>query len=409
MESINSYNDAISSANLLRNANFSTLQEQSDRFIDDEKDVRSKIEAATLPFEVPVLEHTLGNLGKKALVKAGLRNEEDEDGIVKSLGKKGLKAILKKIKGDDGDDDDDTKTETPETETPKSEIPKNQDAIDEMQSQHDVADEIIGKQQEIVDAAKQGVGYDASDGRIAQGQIDAQEQFKTDNPIPEPEGASAEDSDAVKGLKQAQKDAEDLRDATGKELDTAKQAATDAESNVADKEQAVQDAQDEVDGNARRAANEGANDTTDEAAERSISDAKSKVSLNDAQDDLEDAKSGLTDANKTVDETSEMFGEHSAAADTAKGAVDEATDEAAATGEKSVAKSLAEKLAAKAGEAEVEGGGPEDVFGDIAAAGLAIGSLFASIFGKKIKKPDPTAALPALELHVSQGFGLAGN
>jgi len=404
MENINSYNDAISSANLLRNANFSTLTEQSDRFIDKEKETREKIEGATLPFEIPVLEHTLGSLGKKALVKAGLRSEEDEDGIVKSLGKKGLKAILKKIKGDDGDDGDDTKTETPKTETPKNEVTKNQDEIDEMQSQHDAADEIIGKQQKIVDAAKEGTGYDASDGRIAQSQIDAQEQFKTDNPIPEPETETV-DSDAVKGLKQAQKDAEDLRDATGQELDTAKQAATDAESNVADKEQAVQDAENEVDANARRAQNEGANDTADEAAERAINDSNSKVSLNDARNDLDDAKSGLTDANKTVDETSEMFGEHSAAADTAKGAV----DEAAASGEKSEVKSLAEKLAAKAGEAEVEGGGPEDVFGDVAAAGLAIGSLFASIFGKKIKRPDPAAALPALELHVSQGFGLAGN
>ena len=201
MENINSYNDAISSANLLRNANFSTLTEQSDRFIDKEKETREKIEGATLPFEIPVLEHTLGSLGKKALVKAGLRSEEDEDGIVKSLGKKGLKAILKKIKGDDGDDDaSDTKTEPPKTETPKNEVTKNQDEIDDMQSQHDAADEIIGKQQKIVDAAKEGTGYDASDGRIAQSQIDAQEKFKTDNPIPEPETETV-DSDVKTSTK----------------------------------------------------------------------------------------------------------------------------------------------------------------------------------------------------------------
>jgi len=97
MENINSYNDAISNANLIRNANFSTLQETADRFIDKEKEIREKIEESTLPFEVPVLEHTLGELGKKALVKAGLRSADDEDTITRSLAKKGLNTVLEKL------------------------------------------------------------------------------------------------------------------------------------------------------------------------------------------------------------------------------------------------------------------------------------------------------------------------
>ena len=145
-----------------------------------------------------------------------------------------------------------------------------------------------------------------------------------------------------------------------------------------------------------------------------LSDANDRDSLNDARNDLDDAKQGLDDAKQNVSDTQDLLDTHTNLANQAKSDVENATktsveDEAGAQAEKTAGKSLAEKLAEKAGMTELEGGGPEDVGADIVSAGLAIGSLFASIFGKKIKKPDPTAQLPALELHVSQGFGLVGN
>ena len=96
MENINTYSDTMNTANLFRNANFSILQEKSDQFIEKQKETKEKIEGSTLPFEIPVLDHTLGNLGKKALEKVGLRSAEDEDTITRSLVKKGLSAILDK-------------------------------------------------------------------------------------------------------------------------------------------------------------------------------------------------------------------------------------------------------------------------------------------------------------------------
>jgi len=353
MENINSFNDSLSNANLLRNANFSTLQESTDRFIDDEKDIRGKIEGATLPFEVPVLEHTLGNLGKKALVKAGLRSEEDEDGIVKSLGKKGLKAILKKIQGDDVPD-----VTPPAPAAAPAAAPATAPAA---------------------------------------------------QPAAQPTAAG--DSDEVKNLKRLQQEAEDQRDQTASDLEDAKSAVTDATADVAVKEQAVQDAETIVEGNARRAVSQAGGRISQS---QQVADANDRSSLNDARTDLDNAKSGLDDANQNVSDTQDLLDTHSNLADQAKSDVENATKttvegEAEGQAEKTGAKTLAEKLAEKAGMAEVEGGGPEDIGGDIVAAGLAIGSLFASIFGKKIKKPDPTAQLPALQLKVTQGFGLAGN
>jgi len=326
MENINSFNDSLSNANLLRNANFSTLQESTDRFIDNEKDIRGKIEGATLPFEVPVLEHTLGNLGKK-----------------------GLKAILKKIQGDDVPDA--TPPAAPAAPAAQPAAPAQQPA------------------------------------------------------------APAGDSDEVKNLKRLQQEAEDQRDQTASDLEDAKSAVTDATADVAVKEQAVQDAETIVEGNARRAVSQAGGRINQS---QQISDANDRSSLNDARTDLDNAKSGLDDAKQNVSDTQDLLDTHSNLADQAKSDVENATKttvegEAEGQAEKTGAKSLAEKLAEKAAAAEVEGGGPEDIGGDIVAAGLAIGSLFASIFGKKIKKPDPTAQLPALQLKVSQGFGLAGN
>jgi len=342
MENINSYNDAISNANLMRNANFSSLTEQADRFIDKEKEVREKIEGATLPFEVPVLEGTLGTLGKKALVKAGLRNADDEDGITKSLVKKGLNSILEKIQGP---------KPAPAPEAPAPEAPAPE--------------------------------------------------------APAPAG----DTEEVQNLKRLQQEAEAQRDQTASDLENAKGDVADATADVAGKEQAVQDAETIVEGNARRAVAQAGGRTS---LNQQVSDANDRSSLNDARDDLDNAKDTLNDAKQNVSDTQDLLDTHTNLANQAKSDVENATktsveEDVGTQAEKTAGKSLAEKLAEKAGMTELEGGGPEDIGGDIIAGGLAIASFFASIFGKKVKRPDPESQLPALQLKVSQGFGLAGN
>ena len=346
MESINSYNDSISSANLLRNANFSTLSEQADRFIDKEKEVREKIEGSTLPFEVPVLEHTLGDLGKKVLVKAGLRSAEDEDSITKSLLKKGLNSVLQKIKGD-------------------SEAP-----------------------------------------------VPAPRDPATIRPTPKPRPQSSlPESDEVKSLRQAQTDAENLRDQTASDLEDAKNSVQDATDDLASKQQALTDAQNLVDSNAERATAQAGGRISQS---QQISDANDRASLNDARNDVDNAKDALDDAKQNVSDTQDLLDTHTNLANQAKMDVENATkttveEDVSSQAEKTAGKSLAERLAEKAGLAELEGGGPEDLAGDVVAGGLAIASFFASIFGKKIKRPDPEDALPSLQLKVSQGFGLSGN
>ena len=94
--------------------------------------------------------------------------------------------------------------------------------------------------------------------------------------------------------------------------------------------------------------------------------------------------------------------------DTASTAAKSAAKTAAKTEIEQQGKSEAEKLAEKAALAEAEGGGPEDIAGDLVAGGLAIASLFASIFGKKIKHPDVGAEAAKFSINASQGFGLSG-
>ncbi len=352
MENINSYDSAISNANLLRNANFSTLSEQADRFVDKEKEVREKIEGSTLPFEVPVLEHTLGDLGKKALVKAGLRSADDEDSITKSLLKKGLNSVLQKIKGDAGI--------TPDTESP---VPAPRDPA-------------------------------------------------SIRPTPKPRPQSSlPESDEVKSLRQAQTDAENLRDQTASDLEDAKNSVSDATQDLANKQQALTDAQNLVDSNTERATAQAGGPVSQS---QQISDANDRSALNDARNDVDNAKDALDDAKQNVSDTQDLLDTHTNLANQAKTDVENATkttveEDVSAQAEKTAGKTLAQRLAEKAGMAEIEGGGPEDMAGDLIAGGLAIASFFASIFGKKIKRPDPESQLPSLQLKVSQGFGLAGN
>ena len=56
----------------------------------------------------------------------------------------------------------------------------------------------------------------------------------------------------------------------------------------------------------------------------------------------------------------------------------------------------------EAGEAEAAGGGPEDPLADIIAAGVGLGSLFATIFGQKTHHPEPVAPT----INSQTGFGI---
>lgn len=76
---------------------------------------------------------------------------------------------------------------TSEVKADEPEVPKPVDPAAELKAQHAAADLDIEKNQNIVDevATKTNPVYDEADGRVAQRQIDAQKQFKTDNPLPE--------------------------------------------------------------------------------------------------------------------------------------------------------------------------------------------------------------------------------
>jgi|DEB0MinimDraft_6_1074348.scaffolds.fasta_scaffold25855_3 hypothetical protein len=54
------------------------------------------------------------------------------------------------------------------------------------------------------------------------------------------------------------------------------------------------------------------------------------------------------------------------------------------------------------GEVEAASGGPEDVIGDIVAAGVGLASLFGTIFGSKTNHPNPVAP----QINSQVGFGI---
>tara|TARA_R110002073_G_scaffold83640_1_gene199379 strand:+ start:656 stop:1711 length:1056 start_codon:yes stop_codon:yes gene_type:complete len=81
-----------------------------------------------------------------------------------------------------------TKPPVPKPDPPKPPAPGGEppDPAADLKAQHATADSEIERNQKIVDeAGEDNPVYSESDGRIAQSQIDAQKQFKTDNPLPE--------------------------------------------------------------------------------------------------------------------------------------------------------------------------------------------------------------------------------
>jgi len=62
-----------------------------------------------------------------------------------------------------------------------------------------------------------------------------------------------------------------------------------------------------------------------------------------------------------------------------------------------------EKGFGAAAETEAEGGGPEDIFGDLAAIGVGIGTIFGGL--KAQKSPDPATYLPTIAGTGAKGVG----
>ena len=374
MENINTYSDTMNTANLFRNANFSILQEKSDQFIEKQKETKEKIEGSTLPFEIPVLDHTLGNLGKKALEKMGLRSAEDEDTITRSLVKKGLSAILDKAG-----------IQQPNILKPK--LKKKDDDGDE-----DDADDAADDAADVADGAAAdtaGAGSAAADTTAA-----AMTTADIDQATSLASGITTATADTT----------------TAAISSAAADTTAAAVSNTAD-QLASRGALRIISGAARNDFGGGGSsgaqigdvirgvgpgDPVTGAAEES-SGLSSDTAASRGQAVLEDfaKQDGDLTTNTTLD-------------DTASTAAKSAAKTAAKTEIEQQGKSEAEKLAEKAALAEAEGGGPEDIAGDLVAGGLAIASLFASIFGKKIKHPDVGAEAAKFSINASQGFGLSG-
>lgn len=83
------------------------------------------------------------------------------------------------------------------------------------------------------------------------------------------------------------------------------------------------------------------------------------------------------------------------------GAADDATEAAAGAGE-SIGEDVAGGLAA-AGETEAATGGPLDIFGDVAALAIGLGTIFAGVYGAK--KPPQPEHVPIVNPVVQKGLG----
>jgi len=360
MENSDSYSEVMGQANLFRNANFSALQQKADMYIDKEKNEKDEIEGVTMPLEIPLIDKFGGRIGKRVMKKLGMETEEG-DGLMKTLAKKGLNSLLEKAGLKDkaskpptkpDDDDDDDKDEPSEDAKPSEEL---SDAIED-----------------------EDTSFDAVKNR-----------FKK---------LSDEDKDDVRN--NLENDSQFTSKETLENLpDDIREASQLKNTSLLNDEVKQKEAQ----------AGEEAGDALGEEPEL-LSGVKSAVS---------DAKGAISDATDTG-LSSITSGVKSALSD-AKGAVSDAVDtglkDTVTTGLKDTVttglkdaisgggKSLAEKLAAKSAEVEAEGGGPEDIGGDIVSAGLAIGAMFASIFGKHIKHPN--IQNQETTLTATQGYGLA--
>ena len=356
MENSDSYSEVMGQANLFRNANFSALQEKANMYIDKEKEEKEEIEGVTLPLEIPLIDKFGGKVGKKIMEKLGMESKDD-DGLMETLAKKGLNSLLEKAglkKPDDKPTED-----------------KDDDDKDEPAEDEDISDNI----QQNMDTSKISNDEDVNNAR----------QFLKDRSN---NFSNSDDRQEIAN--------EILQNKPHEIASNIKEQAENLESDQNIINKAENDDSIEKNNNEPQDVPEGLEKDTDALGEEpelltgvksAVSDAKSAVS-----DGLDTGLSSITSGVK------------SAVSDATTGLKDTVTTgikDAVSSG----GKSLAEKLAAKAAEVEVEGGGPEDIGGDIVSAGLAIGAMFASIFGKHIKHPD--IQNQETTLVATQGYGLA--
>ena len=345
MENSDSYSEVMGQANLFRNANFSALQQKASMYIDKQKDQKQEIEGVTIPFEIPLIDKFGGKIGKKVMEKLGMESEED-DGLMKTLAKKGLNSLLEKAgikkpttKPEDDDDDDDAKP---------TEDAKPEDAVDD-----------------------EDTSFEGVKNRFKKLSEDDKDDIRN-NLENNPEFTSKED---LENLPDDIREASQLKN-TSLLNDEVKQKEAQAQE-TEETEQTLGEEPELLSG-----------------VKSTLSDAKSAVS--DATDSglssiTSGIKSTLSDVKSTVTD----------AATGIKDTVSSGIKDSVSSG----GKSLAEKLLGTSAEIEEGGGGPEDPISDVVAVGTAIAGLFASIFGKHIKHPD--IQNQETTLVATQGYGLA--
>ena len=340
MENIQSYMDEIGSQNMLRNADFNSVEADKEQNIDKQKTLKEKIEGSTLPFELPALDATLGSLAKKGLVKAGLRSADDSDGIIKSLAKKGLESVLKKGKG------------------------AVDDAVEDATS---TASKGVANASDLLDSAPKGlqVVFDDAGNAIGDSEVGSYLGVR-----PSYLGKGTNVAGETKAEPPTEPDEPDVPDVTP-DVPTTVDVPT------------VPDIQAPISGEASE-------------SNLGVTSGDNARVVQSSTDDLISKDPNINIEGDLGKQTAETEGKVVA-------------EQEGKTVAKSEGKSLAEKLAVESGEAEVEGGGPEDIVGDVVGGVLAVGALIASIFGKKIKRPDTTAELAPLQVRASQGFGLNSN
>ena len=352
MENSDSYSEVMGQANLFRNANFGALQEKANIYVDKQENEKSEIEGVTSPLEIPLIDKFGGRLGKRVMKKLGMETEEEGDGLMKTLAKKGLNSLLEKA----GLKKPDTKDEPTK--------PDGDDKDEPTKPTEDAAEDAVKDEDTSFEGVKNRFKKLSDDDKE-----DVRNNLENNSEFT--------DKETLDSLPDTIREASQLKNTSllndevkQKEGDIAEKTGEDAEDALGDEPELLS------------------------GVKSALSDAKSAVS--DATDTglssiTSGVKSALSDAKSAVSD----------AATGVKDAVSTGVKDAVTGG----GKSLAEKLAAKAGEAEAEGGGPEDPVGDIISAGLAVGALVASIFGKHIKHPD--IQNQETMLVATQGYGLA--
>ena len=136
------------------------------------------VEGVTGPLGVDLLEKAVEKGGLKVAQKVGLGDAFKDW----QEGGKGLKGLYRAGRG--AVNRATAQPVTPKPVTPKPDTSKPDDTdISDLEKQHTVADSEINRNQQIVN--NDAELYDESDVRIAQSKIEAHQQFKEDNPLPE--------------------------------------------------------------------------------------------------------------------------------------------------------------------------------------------------------------------------------